>query len=206
MELQVLNQADASVARSVGMKDTVFGREYNESLVHQVVVSYLAGGRQGTRGQKTRSEVSGGGAKPFKQKGSGRARAGTTRGPLWRKGGVTFAAKTQDHSQKVNRTMYRSAISCILSKLVQENRLVILDQFNLETHKTKDLIANLKLLNLEEVMIVTHELSATLYLAARNLHHVDVRLPNELDPVSLIGYDKVLFTLEALKHVEEVLS
>ena len=152
---------DASGALEVS--ETTFGLEFNEALVHQVVVAYAAGARAGTRAQKTRSEVSGGGAKPWSQKGTGRARAGTTRGPIWRSGGVTFAAKPQDHSQKVNRKMYRGAIASILSELVRQERLIVVNDFAVETPKNKELVAKLKGLELKDVLIVTKEVDENLF-------------------------------------------
>jgi large subunit ribosomal protein L4 len=193
-------------ASAMTVSDTTFGREFNESLVHQVVVAYLAGARAGTRAQKTRAEVRGGGRKPWKQKGTGRARAGTINSPIWRKGGVTFAAKPQDHSQKVNKKMYRGAIRSILSELVRQERLIVVESFALEAPKTKELNAKLKDLGLAEVLIVTDSVDENLYLAARNMHKVDVRDVAAIDPVSLIGFDKVLITVEAVKQLEEVLS
>ncbi|NCO46459.1 MAG: 50S ribosomal protein L4, partial [Vibrio sp.] len=178
----------------------------NEALVHQVVVAYAAGARQGTRAQKTRSEVSGGGAKPWRQKGTGRARAGTIRSPIWRTGGVTFAAKPQDHSQKVNKKMYRGAMKSILSELVRQERLIVVDNFSVEAPKTKELLAKLKELELNDVLIVTGEVDENLFLAARNLYKVDARDVAGLDPVSLIAFDKVLMTAEAVKQVEEMLA
>ncbi|MCP5011207.1 MAG: 50S ribosomal protein L4, partial [Aestuariibacter sp.] len=180
--------------------------EFNEALVHQVVVAYAAGARQGTRAQKTRSEVSGGGAKPWRQKGTGRARAGTTRGPIWRTGGVTFAAKPQDHSQKVNRKMYRGAIASILSELVRQERLVVVENFAVETPKTKELVAKLKGLELKDVLIVTKEVDENLFLSARNLYKVDVRDVAAIDPVSLVGFEKVLITADAVKEIEGILA
>ena len=163
---------DASGALEVS--ETTFGLEFNEALVHQVVVAYAAGARAGTRAQKTRSEVSGGGAKPWRQKGTGRARAGTSRGPIWRTGGVTFAAKPQDHSQKVNRKMYRGAIKSILSELVRQERLVVVENFAVETPKTKELVAKLNGLELKDVLIVTPEVDENLFLSARNLYKVEI--------------------------------
>jgi large subunit ribosomal protein L4 len=195
---------DASGALEVS--EATFGREFNEALVHQVVVAYAAGARQGTRAQKTRSEVSGGGAKPWRQKGTGRARAGTTRGPIWRAGGVTFAAKPQDHSQKVNRKMYRGAIASILSELVRQERLVVVNDFAVETPKTKELVAKLKGLDLKDVLIVTKEVDENLFLSARNLYKVDVRDVAAIDPVSLVGFAKVLVTADAVKQIEEMLA
>ena len=183
-----------------------FGREFNEALVHQVVTAYLAGGRQGTRAQKNRSAVSGGGAKPWKQKGTGRARAGTSRGPLWRKGGVTFAAKPQDHSQKVNRKMYRGAMQSILSELVRQHRLITVQELIIEQPKTKELLNKLKQLDVENVLIVTHEVDENLFLASRNLSKVSVVDASAIDPVSLVGYEKVVMTVSAVKQVEEMLG
>ncbi|UUO23483.1 50S ribosomal protein L4 [Colwellia sp. M166] len=195
---------DASGALEVS--ETTFGLEFNEALVHQVVVAYAAGARAGTRAQKTRSEVSGGGAKPWRQKGTGRARAGTSRGPIWRTGGVTFAAKPQDHSQKVNRKMYRGAIKSILSELVRQERLVVVENFTVETPKTKELVAKLNGLELKDVLIVTPELDENLFLSARNLYKVDVRDVDGIDPVSLVGFEKVLMTASAVKQLEEMLG
>ena len=191
---------------SVEVSEAAFGREYNESLVHQVVVAHLAGSRQGSRAQKTRSEVSGGGRKPWRQKGTGRARAGSIRSPIWRGGGVTFAAKPQDHSQKVNRKMYRGALQCIFSELVRQGRLVVCDAFDVEAPKTRQLLGKLKEMDLRNVLIVAEEVNENLYLAARNLKDVDVRDCSGIDPVSLISHEKVLITLGALKKVEEALA
>ncbi len=201
MELVV---KDAQSALTVS--ETTFGRDFNEALVHQVVVAYAAGARQGTRAQKTRSDVSGGGAKPFRQKGTGRARAGTIRSPIWRSGGVTFAARPQDHSQKVNRKMYRGAIKSILSELVRQERLIVVDSFSVEAPKTKALIAKLKEHELKEALIVTAEVDQNLYLASRNLYKVDVRDAAGIDPVSLIAFDKVVMTAAAVKQIEEMLG
>ncbi|EWM38550.1 50S ribosomal protein L4, partial [Vibrio parahaemolyticus] len=171
-------------ADALTVSETTFGREFNEALVHQVVVAYAAGARQGTRAQKTRSEVSGGGAKPWRQKGTGRARAGTIRSPIWRTGGVTFAAKPQDHSQKVNKKMYRGAMKSILSELVRQERLIVVDNFSVEAPKTKELVAKLKELELTDALIVTSEVDENLFLAARNLYKVDARDVAGIDPVS----------------------
>ncbi|HBK7252930.1 TPA: 50S ribosomal protein L4 [Vibrio cholerae] len=193
-------------ANALTVSETTFGREFNEALVHQVVVAYAAGARQGTRAQKTRSEVSGGGAKPWRQKGTGRARAGTIRSPIWRTGGITFAAKPQDHSQKVNKKMYRGAMKSILSELVRQERLIVVENFSVEAPKTKALVAKLKELELNDVLIVTGEVDENLFLAARNLYKVDVRDVTGIDPVSLIAFDKVLMTAAAVKQVEEMLA
>ena len=188
------------------VSEATFGREFNESLVHQVVVAYAAGARQGTRAQKTRSEVRGGGKKPWRQKGTGRARAGTIRSPIWRSGGVTFAAKPQDHSQKVNRKMYRGAIRSILSELVRQERLVVVENFAVETPKTKELVGKLKAMELKDVLIVTNDVDENLFLSARNLYKVDVRDVQGIDPASLIAFDKVLMTAAAVKQLEELLA
>lgn len=188
------------------VSEATFGREFNEALVHQVVVAYAAGARQGTRAQLTRSEVRGGGKKPWRQKGTGRARAGTIRSPIWRGGGVTFAAKPQDHSQKVNRKMYRGAIMSILSELVRQERLIVVENFVVKTPKTKELTAKLKAMELKDVLIVTDEVDENLFLSARNLYKVDVRDVHGIDPVSLIAFDKVVMTAAAVKQIEEMLA
>ena len=185
---------------SVEISDVTFGREFNEPLVHQVVVAHMAAARQGSRAQKTRSEVSGGGRKPWRQKGTGRARAGTIRSPIWRGGGVTFAARPQDHSTKVNRKMYRGALRCIVSELIRQGRLVAVDEFNVGEPKTKTLLQQLKTLELSSVLIVTQEVEQNLYLAARNVKGVDVRDVHGIDPVSLISHDKVLITVARLSN------
>lgn len=195
---------DATGALEVS--EATFGREFNEALVHQVVVAYAAGARQGSRAQKTRSEVSGGGKKPWRQKGTGRARAGTIRSPIWRSGGVTFAAKPQNHAQKVNKKMYRGALKSILSELVRQDRLIVVESFGVESPKTKELASKLKSMDLNDVLIVTKDVDENLFLSARNLHKVDVRDVQGIDPVSLIAFDKVLMTAEAVKQLEEVLS
>jgi large subunit ribosomal protein L4 len=183
-----------------------FGREFNQDLVHQAVVAYLAGARQGTRAQKTRSDVSGGGAKPWRQKGTGRARAGTIRSPLWRTGGVTFAARPQNHEQKLNKKMYRAALRCILSELNRQERLVVVENFDLEAPKTKALVQKLAQFDLSNALIVTQEVSENLYLASRNLHKVDVVDAAGVNPVSLVGAEKVVVTVDALKKFEEMLG
>ncbi|WP_227370368.1 50S ribosomal protein L4 [Halomonas sp. M20] len=200
-----LNLAGAS-AGTVEIADATFGKEFNEALVHQVVTAYLAAGRQGTRAQKTRSEVRGGGKKPWRQKGTGRARAGTIRSPLWRSGGVTFAARPQDYTQKVNRKMYRAAMRSILSELVRQDRLVAVEEFVVDSPKTKQLVGKLKELDLEKVLIVTDEIDEKLYLAARNNPHVDVVNVAAADPVRLVAFDKVLVTVSALRKFEEKLA
>ena len=203
MEINIAVTGDGK-GSALKVSDITFGREFNEALVHQVVVAYMAGARSGTRKQKTRSEVNGGGAKPWRQKGTGRARAGTIRSPIWRTGGVTFAARPQDHSQKVNRKMYRGAMQCILSELVRQDRLLVVDAFAVETPKTKGLVNKLAEYGLAEALIVTDNVEENLYLAARNLHKVDVRDVAACDPVSLIAFDKVIMTVEAVKKFEEM--
>lgn len=193
-------------AGTVEVSDNTFGREYNEDLVHQVVVAYLAGARQGTRAQKTRSDVSGGGAKPWRQKGTGRARAGTIRSPIWRTGGVTFAARPQDHSHKVNRKMYRAAMRTILSELARQERLIVVESFDLAEPKTKLLVAKLAEFDLADALIVTEDVSSNLYLSSRNLHKVEVLDVSGCDPVSLVSSEKVIITVEALKKFDEVLG
>lgn len=201
MEL-VLKDAQSALEVS----DATFGREFNEALVHQVVVAYAAGARQGTRAQKNRSDVRGGGKKPWRQKGTGRARAGTIRSPIWVGGGVTFAARPQDHSQKVNKKMYRGAVRSILSELVRQDRLIVVENFSVEAPKTKELKAKLKEMELKDVLIITEELDENLFLAARNLYKVDVRDVQGIDPVSLIAFDKVVVTASAVKKIEESLA
>jgi large subunit ribosomal protein L4 len=208
MELQVKN-ASGAAAGQITVADETFARPFNEALVHQVVVAYLAGGRAGTRAQKNRSQVSGGGAKPFRQKGTGRARAGTTRGPLWRGGGVTFAARPQDHSQKVNRTMYRAAMRAIFSELLRQDRLLVVDALELPEIKTKHMIARLDTLGLADqrrVLLVSDEVDLNLYLSARNLPNVAVSDATGLDPVSLVGADTVVMTAGAMRRVGEWLA
>lgn len=193
-------------SNGVDVSDTTFGREFNEALVHQVVVSYMAGARQGTKAQKTRSEVQGGGRKPYRQKGTGRARAGTIRSPIWRGGGTTFAAKPRDHSKKVNKKMYRGAMQAILSELVRQDRLVVAEAFSVAEPKTKEVAAKLKELELNNVLIVVEEVDDNLYLGARNLKDVDVIDVQGVNPVNLIGFEKVLFTVGALKKAEELFA
>ena len=203
MDLQVQGGDSA-----IQVSDNTFGREFNETLVHQVVVAYMAAGRAGTKAQKTRSEVSGGGAKPWRQKGSGRARAGTIRSPLWRGGGATFAAVPRDYAQKVNKKVYKAAIRAILSELVRQDRLVVVEDFGVEAPRTKELIGKLNDLGLSEgsALIITHDPDENLFLAARNLHQVDVFDAATVDPVSLVKFDKVLVTVPAVRQFEESLA
>jgi len=196
----------ATSSGSVEVSEAAFGREFNEALVHQVVVAHMAGARQGTRAQKTRAEVRGGGRKPWRQKGTGRARAGTIRSPLWRSGGVTFAAKPQDHAQKVNRKMYRAALRSIMSELARQDRLMVVENLELEAPKTKLLARQLDELGVDNVLIVSDGVEENLYLAARNLRKVDVRDVEGVDPVSLIGHENVMVTVNAVKKIEEMLG
>lgn len=205
MELSIVKPGN-SAAGTVSVSDVAFAREYNEDLVHQVVTAYMAGARQGTRAQKNRAAVSGGGKKPWRQKGTGRARAGTIRSPIWRSGGVTFAAQPQDHSQKVNRKMYRAALRSIMSELARQDRLLVVESLDVEEPKTKLLAKQLGEYGVDNVLIVSTEVGENLYLAARNLHKVDVRDVDGIDPVSLIGYEKVMVTVDAVKKFEEMLG
>lgn len=205
MELSVIKPGNTA-AGTMSVSDVAFAREYNEDLVHQVVTAYLAGARQGTRAQKNRAAVNGGGKKPWRQKGTGRARAGTSRSPIWRSGGVTFAAQPQDHSQKVNKKMYRAAMQSIMSELARQGRLMVVERLDLEAPKTKLLVQQLGEYGVDNVLIVSAQVDENLYLAARNLHKVDVRDVEGVDPVSLIGHDKVMITIDAIKKLEEMLG
>ena len=189
--------------KDISISNEVFSKEFNESLVHQVVVSFMAAARQGSAKQKNRSEVRGGGKKPYRQKGTGRARAGTIRSPLWRGGGVTFAARPRDFSKKINKKMYRAAIKSIFSELVRQNRLVAIEKPVLEKPKTKQIANFLKEFSLSKVLIIIDELDMNLYLSARNIPNVDVITVKEINPVNLIKSQKVAVTSEALKQIEE---
>jgi large subunit ribosomal protein L4 len=192
---------------SMDVADAVFGQDFNEALVHQVVVAYLAAGRAGTHAQKNRATVRGGGSKPWRQKGTGRARAGTIRSPIWRGGGKTFAATTRDYSQKVNKKAYRAAIRSILSELLRQDRLVVVDSFAVTAPRTRELLAKLKDMGLQEQLLIVHDApDENLYLAARNLSQVEVVDTAIADPVSLVGFDKVLMTAAALRQFEEKLA
>jgi large subunit ribosomal protein L4 len=190
----------------VNISDVVFAAKFNEPLIHQVVTAYLAGSYAGTRAQKSRAQVKGTGSKPWRQKGTGRARAGTVKSPLWRGGGVTFAARPLDHSQKLNKKMYRGALRSILSELVRQERLLVVEQFTLDVPKTRALVAQLRDFNLSNVLIVIEQKNDSLDLAARNLHQVKVSEIVSLDPVSLLKFEKVLLTVAALKKIEERLQ
>jgi large subunit ribosomal protein L4 len=188
---------------SLQVSDAVFGAEYKQALVHQVVTAYMAAGRAGTKAQKNRAAVSGGGSKPWRQKGTGRARAGTTRGPLWRGGGRAFAASPRNYEQKVNRKMYRGAVCSILSELARQDRLMLVPDITVEAPKTKELVAKLKELGVADALILTDELQESLVLAARNLRGVEVMTAAEVDPVSLIAFEHVVATEAAVKKLEE---
>ncbi|MGP1930663.1 MAG: 50S ribosomal protein L4 [Arsenophonus sp. ET-YP4-MAG3] len=191
---------------TLNVSETIFGCNFNEALVHQVIVAYVAGGRQGTRAQKTRSEVSGSGKKPWRQKGTGRARVGSVKSPIWRSGGVTFASKQQDYTQKVNKKMYRGAIKSILSELVRQNRLIIVEKFSLKEAKTKFLVQKLKEIALNNVLIITIDIEKKLFLAARNLYKVNICNVIDIDPVSLVTFENIVITFDAVKKIEEMLT
>ena len=206
MDLNLMTATGKASKKKLEVSDVNFANEFNEALVHQVVTAYLAGARSGTRRSKSRSEVSGGGAKPWRQKGTGRARAGTSSSPLWRTGGMTFALRPQDHSQKVNRKMYRSAMRNILSELVRQDRLVVIDDLSLDAPKTKMLADKLKTLALTNALIVVDELDDNLYLASRNIKHIEVCPAKSVNPVVLVNSDKILMTVNAVKQIEEMLA
>ena len=200
-----LQSFDGKKAGNITVSDAVFDREYNESLVHQVVTAYLAGARSGTHAQKTRSEVRGGGRKPFAQKGSGRARAGTIRSPLWRSGGITFAAKPRDYSQKVNRKVYRNAVCSILSELRRKDALVLVDKIDLDTPKTKALLAKTEALGLKNVLLVTENAAGNLALASRNLYDIAATDAAHVNPVALLRFEKVVMSEDSVRKLEESL-
>jgi large subunit ribosomal protein L4 len=203
MKLAIQGKSKAS---SLEVSDSAFDAAYNESLVHQVVTAHLAGARAGTKAQKNRSDARGGGAKPWRQKGTGRARAGTIRSPIWVGGGRTFAARPRDHSQKVNRKMYRQAMRSMLSELARQERLVVVDELGIDSPKTKALVDRLSGLGLDNVLILVPEYTTDVCLAARNLPWADVLDLREMNPVSLIRFDKVLITVDAVKKLEEQLA
>ncbi len=201
-----MNLSVAENKGTVEVTDASFGREYNEGLVHQVLVAFMSGSRQGSRAQKNRSRVNGGGRKPWRQKGTGRARAGTSRSPIWRSGGVTFASRPQEHSVKVNKKMYRGALRCIWSELIRQERLVVVEDLVIDQPKTKLLVEKLRDLGLSETLIVVEKIDDNLRLASRNLSKADVRDLTHLDPLCLISSEKVLVTTAALKSLEADLS
>lgn len=205
MELSIVKPGNED-AGALSVSAANFDREYNEDLVHQVVTSYLAGARQGTRAQKNRADVRGGGRKPWRQKGTGRARAGSIRSPIWRSGGVTFAARPQDHSVKVNRKMYRAALKTIMSELARQGRLLVVETLDVDAPKTRLLVEQLAAYGVSSALLLADEVSENLYLASRNLQKVDVRDVQSMDPVSLLAHDKVMVTVEAVKKIEEMLA
>ena len=206
MELQLQTITDSPPVGKTDVSETVFGRDYNEALIHQVVTAYMAAGRSGTKAQKTRSEVRGGGKKPWNQKGGGRARAGTSRGPLWRSGGQTFAAKPRDFSKKVNRKMYRGAMRSILSELVRLNRLVVVENFDIESPRTKLVVDSLRNLGLDEALIVCSEPSENLIYAFRNIPNVGLIEASTIDPVALVTFKNIVVTRQALSEIESMLK
>ncbi len=191
---------------TVDVADSAFGADFNEALVHQVVTAFLAGGRAGTKAQKNRAAARGGGAKPWRQKGTGRARAGTIRSPIWVGGGRAFAAKPRDHSQKVNKKMYKAALRSVLSELVRQDRLIITDSIEMKAPKTKELAGMLKKMDLDNVLIVNEAFDEKVFLSARNLPDVGICDAASIDPVVLMRFEKVLMTMPALKMIEERLS
>ncbi|SUZ80908.1 uncharacterized protein METZ01_LOCUS33762, partial [marine metagenome] len=190
---------------SIEIADTAFSVDFNEPLVHQVITAFLSGGRAGTKAQKSRSEASGGGAKPWRQKGTGRARAGTIRSPIWVGGGRTFAAKPRNFSQKINRKMYRGAMRSMLSELIRQNRLFIVNSIDIKNSKTRDLTKILKKHDLESVLIIIENYDENIFLASRNLPNVSVCDVKSMNPVALIRYEKVLVTIKSIKMIEEYL-
>jgi len=206
MDLQLHSFQSGSPSGSFAVTDAVFGQPYREGLIHQVVTAYFAASRAGTKAQKTRAEVSGGGRKPWKQKGSGQARAGTTRGPLWRTGGRAFAARPRNYEQKVNRKMYQGALRSILSELVRQDRLVVVDSLDVTETKTKALVARLAQFNTKSVLLIAEEVSDALYLSARNLHWVGLADVESIDPALLIAFDKVVITQGSVNRLQERLS
>ncbi|MES9940899.1 MAG: 50S ribosomal protein L4 [Candidatus Thiodiazotropha sp. 6PLUC2] len=201
-----LNVKTAAGSQTMQVSDDVFGAEFKQTLIHQVVTAYMSAARAGTKAQKNRAAVRGGGAKPFRQKGTGRARAGTSRSPIWRSGGVNFAAAPRSYAQKVNRKMYRGAIRSILSELNRQERLVVVDEISISQPKTKELVGKLKGLDINDVLVVSESPDENLYLASRNLYGVDVRDVEEIDPVSLVAYEHILVTENAVKKLEERLA
>lgn len=190
-------------ASPISVSDIIFGQTYNETLVHQLVVKFLAGRRSGTKAQKTRSEVSGGGSKPWRQKGTGRARSGTTRGPIWRTGGVAFAAKPRNHEQKLNKKMYRAGIRSIFSELLRQNRIMISDSILPESIKTKALAEKLNKIDAKRILLIVDQVDKNLALASRNLPNLEVIEVVNLSPVLLVSAEKIIATTSAIKQIEE---
>lgn len=202
MQLGLTSDSGNEANANVEVTDAAFAAEFNEALVHQVVTAYMAGSRAGTRAHKSRSQVRGGGRKPWRQKGTGSARAGSIRSPIWRGGGVTFAARPKDYSQKVNRKMYRGAMRSILSELVRQDRLIVVESFSVDTPKTRDVVEKLSRMAIDDVLIVIDGEDMNLELAVRNLHWAAVIHSKDVNPVNLMAFDKVVITIPALKHVE----
>lgn len=206
MELKLIELATGKENGTVAVSDALFGVDFNESLVHQVVTAYMNAGRAGTKAQKNRAAVSGGGAKPWRQKGTGRARAGTTRSPVWVGGGRAFPGHNRDFSQKVNRKMYRGAMRSILAELNRSGRLIVVDDFKVDAPKTKEFNAKMATLNIKDALIVTEVFDEYLYLSCRNLYSADVCDVASIDPVSLVGFENVVMTQGAVKRLEEQLA
>jgi len=206
MEIKVTKDNGTDSGSSVTVSDTVFSRDFNEDLVHQVVTAFMAAGRSGTKAQKNRSAASGGGAKPWRQKGTGRARAGTSRSPIWRSGGVTFAAQPRNYSQKVNKKMHRAAMQAILSELARQDRIIIVDSLAQETPKTKALSLKLRGMGVDNVLLITDQYDENLDLSSRNIVNVETIYASAINPVSLIAHDKVVMTTGAIKKIEEQLQ
>jgi large subunit ribosomal protein L4 len=206
MELKLTTDSGEASTETVEVSEAAFNRDFNEALIHQVVTAYMATGRAGSKAQKSRSAVSGGGAKPWRQKGTGRARSGTIRSPIWRSGGVTFAASKRDFSQKVNRKMYRAAMTSIVSELARQERLVILADFSMDAPKTRDMAVRLKVLGAEKALIVTEEFEQNVYLSSRNLINIDYTDAAHINPVNMVHSEKIIITTGAIKKVEEMLK
>lgn len=203
MDLSLYSYDKGTSSGSIGVSDRLFAEEYNEGLIHQVVTAYAVAARAGTKANKSRSDVRGGGIKPWRQKGTGRARAGTSRSPIWRSGGVTFAAQPSDYTQKINKKMYRKAIASIFSELVRQDRLQVVDNINVDKPKTKALLEMLGKINLgDDILIISDDISENLYLASRNLYHVGLVDVAGIDPLSLIGFEKVVITKSAVEQLE----
>lgn len=203
LQIPVINNIDK--ASAVDVNEAVFGRAFNETLVHQLVVRYMAGARAGTKAQKTRSEVSGGGIKPWKQKGTGRARSGTSRSPIWRTGGVTFAARPRNYEQKLNKKMFRVGLSVIFSELLRQERLVVSNDIIPDSPKTKDFALKIKAIGANKILVITDLIDDNLFLASRNIPNVHVALAENLSPAALVSSDKVIVTPAAIKKIEEQL-
>lgn len=206
MQVQISKNIDGTLGDSINVSETVFSNSYNEPLIHQVLIAYMAGSRAGTKTNKSRSDVRGGGIKPWRQKGTGRARAGSIRSPIWRGGGVTFAARPRSFKQKVNRKMYSAAMRSIVSELLRQERLKVVDEITISAIKTKELIKKLIQFNCQDVLIITKEDDNHISLASRNVPNVSVIDPSQINPLNLLMFKNVLITVDALKQVEEKLG